>query len=99
MVVFILLGSIISLVGTLAGVVGGVVLALNVETLVPAIERLFGVHFLAADVYYISELPSELHWEDVWRISGMAFLLTLLATLYPAWHAAKVKPAEELRYE
>lgn len=99
MVVFILLGSIIGLVGTLAGVVGGVVLALNVETLVPAIERLFGVHFLAADVYYISELPSELHWEDVWRISGMAFLLTLLATLYPAWHAAKVKPAEELRYE
>lgn len=99
MVVFILLGSIIGLGGTLAGVVGGVALALNVETLVPAIERLFGVHFLAADVYYISELPSELHWEDVWRISGMAFLLTLLATLYPAWHAAKVKPAEELRYE
>lgn len=99
MVVFILLGSIIGLVGTLAGVVGGVALALNVETLVPAIERLFGVHFLAADVYYISELPSELHWEDVWRISAMAFLLTLLATLYPAWHAAKVKPAEELRYE
>ncbi|XSG86368.1 MAG: lipoprotein-releasing ABC transporter permease subunit [Methylohalobius sp. ZOD2] len=97
--VFILLGSIIGLVGTLAGVVGGVALALNVETLVPAIERLFGVHFLAADVYYISELPSELHWEDVWRISGMAFLLTLMATLYPAWHAAKVKPAEELRYE
>ncbi len=99
MAVFILLGTIIGLVGTLAGVVGGVALALNVETLVPAIERLFGVHFLAADVYYISELPSELHWEDVWRISGMAFLLTLLATLYPAWHAAKVKPAEELRYE
>lgn len=99
MVVFILLGSIIGLGGTLAGVAGGVALALNVETLVPAIERLFGVHFLAADVYYISELPSELHWEDVWRISGMAFLLTLLATLYPAWHAAKVKPAEELRYE
>ncbi len=99
MVVFILLGSIIGLVGTLAGVVGGVALALNVETLVPALERLLGVHFLAADVYYISELPSELHWEDVWHVSALAFLLTLLATLYPAWHAAKVKPAEELRYE
>lgn len=99
MIVFILLGSIIGLVGTLAGVVGGMVLALNVETLVPALERLLGVHFLAADVYYISELPSELHWEDVWHVSAMAFLLTLLATLYPAWHAAKVKPAEELRYE
>ncbi|GAB6067024.1 lipoprotein-releasing ABC transporter permease subunit [Methylothermus subterraneus] len=97
--VFILLGAILGLGGTLAGVAGGVALALNVETVVPAIERLFGVHFLAADVYYISELPSELHWEDVWRVGATAFLLTLLATLYPAWHAAKVKPAEELRYE
>jgi lipoprotein-releasing system permease protein len=99
MIVFILLGSIIGLAGTLAGVLGGIALALNVETLVPAIERLFGVHFLAADVYYISELPSELHLEDVLKVSAAAFLLTLLATLYPAWHAAKVKPAEELRYE
>ncbi len=99
MAVFVLLGSIIGLVGTVAGVAGGVALALNVETIVPAIERLFGVHFLAADVYYISELPSELHWEDVWRIAGMAYLLSLLATLYPAWQASRIKPAEELRYE
>ncbi len=99
MAVFVLLGSIIGLVGTLAGVAGGVALALNVETIVPAIERLFGVHFLAADVYYISELPSELHWEDVWRIAVMAYLLSLLATLYPAWQASRIKPAEELRYE
>jgi len=99
MAVFVLLGSIIGLVGTIAGVAGGVTLALNVETIVPAIERLFGVHFLAADVYYISELPSELHWEDVWRIAAMAYLLSLLATLYPAWQASRIKPAEELRYE
>ncbi len=99
MAVFVLLGAIIGLVGTLAGVAGGITLALNVETIVPAIERLFGIHFLAADVYYISELPSELHWDDVWQIAAMAFGLTLLATLYPAWQAAKVKPAEELRYE
>ncbi|BCX89832.1 lipoprotein-releasing system permease protein [Methylomarinovum tepidoasis] len=99
MAVFMLLGAIIGLVGTLAGVAGGVALALNVETIVPAIERLFGIHFLAADVYYISELPSELHWDDVWQIAAMAFGLTLLATLYPSWQAAKVKPAEELRYE
>jgi len=99
MVVFVLLGSIIGLVGTLAGMMGGITLALNVETIVPAIERLFGIHFLSADVYYISELPSELHWDDVWRICGLAFALTLLATLYPAWQASKVKPAEELRYE
>ncbi len=99
MVVFILLGSIIGLFGTLAGMAGGIALALNVETIVPAIERLFGIHFLSADVYYISELPSELHWGDVWRICGLAFVLTLLATLYPAWQASQVKPAEELRYE
>ncbi len=99
MTLFIQLGAIIGLVGTLAGAVGGVLLALNVETIVPAIERLFGVHFLAADVYYISELPSELHWRDVYQISVMAFALSLLATLYPAWQASKVKPAEELRYE
>ncbi len=99
MIVFVLLGSIIGLSGTLAGLAGGVALALNVETIVPAIERLFGIHFLSADVYYISELPSELHWEDVWRICGLAFALTLLATLYPAWQASQVKPAEELRYE
>ncbi len=99
MVVFVLLGSIIGLVGTLAGMLGGITLALNVESIVPAIERLFGIHFLSADVYYISELPSELHWDDVWRICGLAFVLTLVATLYPAWQASQVKPAEELRYE
>ncbi len=99
MIVFVLLGSIIGLFGTLAGMAGGIALALNVETIVPAIERLFGIHFLSADVYYISELPSELHWEDVWRICGLAFALTLVATLYPAWQASQVKPAEELRYE
>ncbi|HEB77802.1 MAG TPA: lipoprotein-releasing ABC transporter permease subunit [Methylothermaceae bacterium] len=99
MTVFVLLGSIIGLVGTVAGVAGGVALALNVETIVPAIERLFGIQFLSADVYYISELPSELHWEDVWRIAGMAYVLSLLATLYPAWQASRIKPAEELRYE
>jgi len=66
---------------------------------VPAIEQLFDVQFLPADVYYISELPSELHWPDVWKIAGLAFLLTLLATLYPAWRAARTQPAEALRYE
>lgn len=97
--VFMVLGTIIGLFGTLLGGVGGVLLALNVETIVPAIERLLGVHFLSADVYYISELPSKLIWSDVWQITGMAFLLSLLATIYPAWQAARVRPAEELRYE
>ena len=97
--IFIVLGTIIGLFGTILGGVGGVLLALNVEIVVPAIERLFGVHFLSADVYYISELPSKLLWSDVYRITGVAFLLSILATIYPAWQASRVKPAEELRYE
>jgi lipoprotein-releasing system permease protein len=97
--IFMVLGAIIGIVGTMLGTVGGVILALNVETIVPAIEKLFHVQFMAADVYYISELPSKLVWSDVYAIAGMAFFLSLLATIYPAWQAAKINPAEVLRYE
>ncbi|NOT83567.1 MAG: lipoprotein-releasing ABC transporter permease subunit [Methylococcaceae bacterium] len=97
--IFIVLGSIIGVIGTLLGTLGGVLLALNIETIVPAIEKFFHVQFMAADVYYISEVPSKLVWADVWMIGGMSFALSLLATLYPAWQASKVNPAEVLRYE
>jgi len=97
--IFMVLGTVIGLSGALLGCVGGISLALNVETIVPAIEKFFDTHFMAADVYYISELPSKLLWSDVWQITGMAFLLSLLATIYPAWQASRIKPAEELRYE
>ena len=97
--IFIVLGAIIGTIGTILGVIGGVALALNVDVIVPAIERFFGVHFLAPDVYYISELPSKLVWADVYQIAAMAFVLALLATLYPAWQASRIKPAEVLRYE
>jgi len=97
--IFIILGGVIGLVGTLLGTVSGVLLALNVETIVPAIEEFFGVNFMAADVYYISSLPSKLVWMDVGVIAVVAFSLSLLATLYPAWQASKVNPAEVLRYE
>ncbi len=99
MAMFMIQGTVIGVVGTLIGTVGGIALALNVGTVVPAIEQLFGTQFLAADVYYITELPSEMRWLDVARISGVSFLLSLLATLYPAWHAARTQPAEALRYE
>ena len=99
MAIFIVLGTIIGLSGTVIGGIGGVLLALYVETVVPAIERFFGVHFLSADVYYISELPSLLIWRDVINITGVAFVLSILATLYPAWQASRIRPAEELRYE
>lgn len=97
--IFIVLGCVIGSVGTLLGTVGGVALALNVETIVPAIEKTFGVQFMAADVYYISEVPSKLIWADVYWIALTAFALSLLATLYPAWQASRINPAEVLRYE
>ncbi|RMD69361.1 MAG: FtsX-like permease family protein, partial [Gammaproteobacteria bacterium] len=97
--IFIVQGSLIGLVGTFLGLAGGIALALNVETVVPFIERLFHVQFLSPEVYYISELPSELRWQDVGRIAVVAFLLSLLATLYPAFRASRVQPAEVLRYE
>jgi lipoprotein-releasing system permease protein len=99
MVIFVIQGAVIGILGTLMGVAGGVALALNVETLVPAIEEFFNVQFLAPDVYYISKLPSDLHWDDVITMTGVALVLSLLATLYPAWRAARTQPAEALRYE
>jgi len=99
MTVFIIQGVVIGVLGTALGVAGGVLLALNIETIVPAIEHVFGVQFMAADVYYISEVPSELHWNDVWIMAAVALVLSLLATLYPAWRAARTQPAEALRYE
>ena len=89
--IFIIQGVVIGVLGTALGVAGGVGLALNVETIVPAIERFFNVQFLAADVYYISEVPSELHWKDVWVMASVALALSLLA--------ARTHPAEALRYE
>ena len=99
MKIFIIQGVIIGLVGILLGAIGGVWLASNVETIVPAIENFFQVKFLSPDVYYISELPSDMHWNDVIVISSVAFIFCLVATLYPAWRAARTQPAEALRYE
>ena len=99
MTIFIIQGVVIGVLGTALGVLGGLGLALNVETIVPAIESLFNVEFLAADVYYISDVPSELHWNDVWVMAAVSLGLSLLATLYPAWRAARTLPAEALRYE
>jgi lipoprotein-releasing system permease protein len=99
MAIFIVQGTMIGFFGTLLGAVSGVTLALNIDVVVPFIEHLLGVQFLARDVYYISELPSELQWSDVTTICVVSFVLTLLATLYPSWRAARVLPAEALRHE
>ena len=97
--IFLIQGTMIGLFGTLLGLAGGVSLALNVETVVPFIESVLGFKFLAKDVYQIAELPSELRVPDVATTAIVSFLMTLLATLYPSWRAAKVNPAEALRYE
>jgi lipoprotein-releasing system permease protein len=99
MKIFVVQGTIIGVIGTLLGVIGGVVLAHNIDVVVPAIEQLFNVQFLAKDVYYISELPSELRWGDVITIAIVSLVMSLFATLYPSWRASKVNPAEALRYE
>ena len=97
--IFLIQGTLIGVAGTLLGLVGGISLALNVETVVPFIESLLGIKFLAKDVYYITDLPSEVQTPDVVITAVVAFLLTLLATLYPSWRAAKTDPVEALRYE
>jgi len=99
MKVFMVQGSLMGVLGTLLGVAGGVALALNVDVVVPAIERLFNVQFLAKDVYYISDLPSDLQWKDVLYIAGVSLVLSLLATIYPSLRASRINPAEALRYE
>jgi len=97
--IFIIQGMVTGLVGIVIGVIAGVLVALNVETLVPAIEQFFDTKFLAPDVYYISELPSDLHWSDVITIASISFILCIFATIYPALRASGIQPAEALRYE
>jgi lipoprotein-releasing system permease protein len=97
--IFVVQGLVIGLTGTLVGVGAGVALALNVETLVPGIESLLGVKLMPADVYYVTQVPSDVRWPEVAAIALAAFVLTALATLYPARHAARVQPAEALRYD
>ena len=99
MKIFIVQGVVIGVIGTLLGCLGGIALALNLDVVVPFIERLLGVQFLAKDVYYITELPSDLRYHEVALVASMSFLISLLATLYPSWRASKTQPAEALRYE
>jgi lipoprotein-releasing system permease protein len=99
MKIFMVQGVVIGLVGTLLGVACGVLLSLNVETIVPFIEHTFHMQFFPKDVYYISEVPSDLHESDVVTVAYFSFLISLLATLYPSWRASKTQPAEALRYE
>ncbi len=97
--IFMVQGTVIGFIGTLLGLVGGIILALNVENIIPAIEEVIGRKIMPADVYYISDLPSELHWDDVTVIGLISFAISVIATIYPAWRASRTQPAESLRYE
>ncbi len=97
--IFVVQGVMIGVIGTLIGVVSGVLLGWNVDTVVPAIENALGFKFLAKDVYYISDLPSDVQLRDVLTIGLVSLGMSLVATIYPSWRAARVNPAEALRYE
>jgi lipoprotein-releasing system permease protein len=97
--IFVTQGSVIGVIGTVAGALFGILLALNLETLVGGLESVFGIKLLAADVYFISDLPSELRAGDVIWISVIALFLSLASTVYPSWIASRIAPAEALRYD
>ena len=99
MAIFIVQGAYIGIVGTMVGTAIGVLLSLNVSEIIQGLEWLFKTQFLNPDVYFISDLPSQLVYNDVMVVTGSALIMSLLATLYPAWRASKIEPAEALRYE
>jgi lipoprotein-releasing system permease protein len=97
--VFIVQGSLIGVIGTVLGVIGGILLAQNIGAVVPFLEKLFGFALFPGDIYYITELPSDLRSADVVKFASMSLAMGLLSTLYPAWRASRTQPAEALRYE
>jgi len=99
MQIFIVQGALIGVIGMLLGVAGGIALAVNIDVVVPFLERLLNIRFLSREVYYITELPSDLQRGDVIVIALVSLALSLLATIYPSWRASRVNPAEALRYE
>ncbi|WP_114649720.1 lipoprotein-releasing ABC transporter permease subunit [Pseudothauera hydrothermalis] len=99
MAVFVLQGAVIGLVGLVGGVVAGLLLANNLDVVIPFLEKVTGATLWNKEIYYISELPSKVLASDVTTIISVSFLLTLVATLYPSWRASRVNPAEALRYE
>ena len=99
MTIFMVQGAVVGIVGVSCGVVLGLLLACNLDVIVPAIESLFGIQFLPKEVYFISSLPSDPRAGDIVPTAAFSFILSLLATIYPSWRAAQTKPAEALRYE
>ncbi|WP_341892457.1 FtsX-like permease family protein, partial [Variovorax sp. YR752] len=97
--IFVVQGATSGVIGTLSGVLLGLLVAVNIDVIVPAIERALGVSFLPGSIYLISRMPSDPQRGDVWPIALISLLLSFLATLYPSWRASRVQPAQALRYE
>ncbi|WP_238891048.1 lipoprotein-releasing ABC transporter permease subunit [Achromobacter insuavis] len=97
--IFLVQGALIGVIGTLLGVAGGILIAYNVDVIVPFIERLLGVHFLPREIYFISALPSDPQMGDIVTIGVTSLVLSLLATLYPSWRASRLQPAQVLRHD
>ena len=97
--VFMVQGALVGVVGTLSGLLLGLVVAFNIDVIVPAIEQALGLRFLPQDIYLISRMPSDPQLDDIGPVVVLSLLLALLATLYPSWRASRVQPAEALRYE
>jgi lipoprotein-releasing system permease protein len=97
--IFVVQGAAAGIIGTLSGVLFGLLVAYNIDSIVPAIERAFGIAFLPGSVYVISRMPSQPLWADIVPITLISLLLAFAATLYPSWRAGRVNPAEALRYE
>jgi lipoprotein-releasing system permease protein len=99
MAIFIVQGALIGVIGTFLGVGGGLLVANNLDVIVPAIESVLGVQFLPKDIYVISALPSDPRASDIVPITVISLVLALAATLYPSWRASRTRPAEALRYD
>lgn len=99
MTIFIVQGFVIGAVGTLLGLISGILLALNVSAVVDFIQMIFNVEFISSSVYFLNYLPSRLESTDIWQICFIALCMSLIATFYPAWQASRTQPAEALRYE
>lgn len=99
MATFMVQGFTIGILGTFLGLIGGILLALNTTEVVHFIQEIFHMELMPSSVYFVDHLPSRLLWSDVWQICAIALILSLLATIYPAWQASRTQPAEALRYE
>jgi lipoprotein-releasing system permease protein len=99
MAIFTVQGTLVGLVGVALGIVLGILVAANTETLVHWLEAALDTRFIAPDVYFISDLPSQIRWADVFTVGATAMVLAVLSTLYPSWRASRTRPAEALRYE